>query len=176
MFGNTLYADLISGVCPESISEHPRLVFSSWPWAAGNIRFVLEPFFRRNPPPVSPLELSPRAKSYFRWFSTYNCFPQKRTRHVLLMDFSISLLQPSSYLQKFTKNLFFILSLHWFILNRLCSRQVPYVESTPIAYILDFPTFPEPGESELRARGNRLTSDRGNRPGRVPSPAPKEAE
>ena len=26
-----------------------------------------------------------------------------------------------------------------------------------VAYILDFPTFPEPGESEMRARGNRLT-------------------
>ena len=84
--GNELDADLISGACPESISEHPGSVFSSWPWAAGNIRFlffklVLFNFsifsFSKSQPPVGPPEFRPRANTYFRWFSTYQFFQRK---------------------------------------------------------------------------------------------------
>ena len=35
-------------ISPESISDLPRLVFSSWPWAAGNIRFFLELFSKKS--------------------------------------------------------------------------------------------------------------------------------
>ena len=58
-------AHLISGLCPESISEHPGLDFSSWPSAAGIIRFFPN-YFRKSRPPIGPLEFCPGAKSYFR--------------------------------------------------------------------------------------------------------------
>ena len=60
---------------PNAKSGHPKLVFSSWPWAAGNIRFFSQTFilfFRKSRPPIGPLEFRPRAKSYFRWSSTYH--------------------------------------------------------------------------------------------------------
>ena len=40
-------AHLISGLCPESISEHPGLDFSSWPSAAGIIRCFSRTIFEK---------------------------------------------------------------------------------------------------------------------------------
>ena len=57
------------------------------------------------------------------------------------MDFSISLLQPSSYLRKLTKTLFFNWSLLGLVLKRLCYRQVPHVGSHLTSSFVGFPTL-----------------------------------
>ena len=105
--GNELDAHFISGGCPESISEHPGSVsehpgsvFSSWPWAAGNI-IIVRCVFRKNRPPIGPLEFCPRANSYFRWSSTYHISQKKfglETGFCLI--FSISGQQQFSDLRK----------------------------------------------------------------------------
>ena len=103
---------------------------------------LLSNIFQKSQPPIMTPKPRPQAKSYFIWFSSYHLSQNKnRYLRIFLKDFSISLLQPSSYLRKFTKSLFFILSLHWFILKRLCSRQVPHVGSTPIALSWIFRPF-----------------------------------
>ena len=117
---------------PESISDNPMSVFPSWPWAAGNVRYFLSNlFFRKSRPPIGPLEFRPRAKSYFRWSSTYQLFQKKfglETVFFLIFRFQDN---KKCWASENNKKLFFILSLLGFILQRLCSRQVPHVASHP---------------------------------------------
>ena len=117
--------------CPESISEPPGLVFSSWPWAAGNIIFFSN-FFSKKPTSHKPSGIKSKSKQLLQVILYLSLVPKEnRARNFFLMDFSISLLQPSSYLRKLNKTIFFNWSLLGFILKRLCSRQVPHVASHP---------------------------------------------
>ena len=70
-------------------------------------------------------------------------FPKKlRARNFFLMNFSISLLQPSSYLRKLTNTLFFNWSLLGLVLKRLCYRQVPQVPHVGSHLTSSFVGFP----------------------------------
>ena len=76
-----LLLDMEPPTCPESISEPPRIhIWQSHvglPKLAISRRYYkifFRTFFWRNPPPIGPLEFHPRAKSYFRWSSTYQLF------------------------------------------------------------------------------------------------------
>ena len=127
-----LFLDMEPPTCPESISEPPGLVFSSWPWAAGNIRFSSRTSFSKKPTSHKPSGIKSKSKKLLQVILYLSTFPKKfRTRNYFLMDFSISLLQPSWSSRKFTKTLFFNWSLLGFILQRLCSRQVPHVAPHP---------------------------------------------
>ena len=171
-----LFLDMEPSTCPESISEPPGLVFSSWPWAAGNIRFVLE-LVSKKPTSRKPSGIKPKSNKLLQVILYLSAFPKEfRTINFFLMVLSISLLQPSSDLRNLNKNIFFMLSLEGFILKRLCSRQVPHVASHPGSLY--------PGFSDLswtwgiRAESLGESADRrwGNRPGRASPPALKEAE
>ena len=81
---------------------------------------------------IRPPEPRPQAKSYFRWFSSY----QRSQRKTLAKDFFLRI-----YLQNLTlagplppkidQTLFFNWSLPRPFLKRFCSRQVPHVGSHP---------------------------------------------
>ena len=120
-------AHLISGLCPESISEHPGLDFSSWPSAAGIIRFFSEHFSKKSTS-HSPSGISSRSKKLLQVILYLSTFSKKvRTRNLIFRFQDIK--QVSGKNNK--KNLFSILSLLGVILQRLCSRQVPHVASHP---------------------------------------------
>ena len=70
--------------CPESISEPPRIHI--WQSHVGLLKLAISRryykiffpnYFRKSRPPIGPLEFRPRAKSYFRWSSTYQLFQKK---------------------------------------------------------------------------------------------------
>ena len=76
--------DMEPSTCPESISEPPRIhIWQSHvglPKLAMSRRYYkifLPNYFRKSRPPIGPLEFCPRAKSYFRWSSTYQLFQKK---------------------------------------------------------------------------------------------------
>ena len=93
--------------------------------------FFLE-LFSKKPTSHKPSGIKSKGQQLLQVILYLSTFPKEnRTRNFFLMDFSISLLQPSSYLRKFNKTIFFNWSLLGFILKRLCSRQVPHVASHP---------------------------------------------
>ena len=95
------------------------------------ISFLLE-HFSKKPTSHKPSGIESKSKKLLQVILYLSTFPKKFVaRNLLLKDFSISLLQPSSYLRKLNKTLFFNWSLPGFILQRLCSRQVPHVASHP---------------------------------------------
>ena len=128
--------------CPESISEPPRLVFSSWPWAAGNIRCCFSIFFSKKPTSRKPSGIKSKSKKLLQVILYLSTFQQEnRCLRIFLKDFSISLLQPSWSSRKLTKPLFFNWSLLGLVLKRLCHRQVPHVGSHFTSSFVGFPTL-----------------------------------
>ena len=88
-------------------------------------------YFRKSRPPIAPLEFCPRAKSYFRWSSTYQFFQINfGLDTVCFLFFCCFLFFIVRTTNKFrtsenNKNIFFILSLLGFILQRLCQTSTP---------------------------------------------------
>ena len=130
--GTKSYADLISGACPESISDHPKF----GPKLAITICLLFEiplsNISRKHQPPIMTPEPRPQAKSYFIRFSSYHLSTQKNVSYgVSLRIFRFHCFSRALTSKKLQKPVFFILSLPGFILKRLCSRQVPHVGSHP---------------------------------------------
>ena len=77
--GNELDADLISGACPESISDHPKLALSWLSQFACFLRFHFPTFLfrKKSQTPIMTPKPRPQAKSYFIWFSSYHLSPEK---------------------------------------------------------------------------------------------------
>ena len=122
---------------PNAKSDHSKLVFSSWPWAVGNIIFCSRFLFQTNRPPIGPLEFRPRANQYFMLSSAYQLVQKKtkhRTIHVFLLGVSISGQQTVSDLQNSKQTLFSISSLLGFILQRLCQTSTPAPTCAGIKY------------------------------------------
>ena len=143
---------------PNAKSDHPKL--------APNRQYYKISFlelFSKKPTSHQPSGILSKSKKLLQVILYLSLVPKtNRARNFFLMDFSISLLQPSPYLRKFTENLFFILSLLGFILQRLCSRQVPHVASHPGSLypeISDLPIrvkdFWEPAEFCILILGTR---------------------
>ena len=98
-------------------------------------------FVRRNPPPISPLELSPRAKSYFRWFSTYQLFQKssdyKTIFSIFLRVFGFfELLSPEIY-----QNHLFHFKPSGIHFTETLSDKYPMSRPIQGAYFLGFPTL-----------------------------------
>ena len=124
--------------CPESISDNPKSISDNPKSALGwlsqfayFLRFHFQTFFEKVDLPqplwnfVQEQKVTsgdPLLISFFKKVRTRGFFSQDSFE---FFDFS------SSFLQNFTKTLFFILSLLGVILQRLCSRQVPHVASHP---------------------------------------------
>ena len=127
--GNELDTDLISGACPESISDHPKLALG---WLSHiyfwNVTLSLSNIFSNGAHNVRPLELRPQGKSNFRWSSPTSFFCKKAFPHGFLPRCSRFVKgTPLSHFKAF--------------LDLFYRDFVPHVGSHPIAYILGFPTF-----------------------------------
>ena len=118
---------------------YPVLILA--PTSKINIRLFLE-LFSKKPTSRKPSGIKSKSKQLLQVIIYLSTFPKQfRTRNCFLMDFSISLLQPSSYLRKLTKTLFFNWSPLGLVLKRLCYRQVPHVGSHWTSSFVGFPTL-----------------------------------
>ena len=116
-------------------------VFSSWPLAAGIIRFSFRTFFRKSRPPIGPLEFRPGAKSNFRWSSTHHL--SKKNIGLKIFFFLIFRFQDNKKFRtsgKWQKPLFHFKPSGIHFTETLSDK---YPMSRPIqgAYFLGFPTF-----------------------------------
>ena len=134
--------------CPESISDNPKSISDNPKSALGwlsqfayFLRFHFQTFFEKVdlPQPLWNFVQEQKVTSGDPLLISF--FKKVRTRKLISQDSFEFFDFSSSFLQNFTKTLFFILSLLGVILQRLCSRQVLHVGSIQVAYILGFPTF-----------------------------------
>ena len=103
--------------------------------------FFLE-LFSKKPTSRKPSGIKSKSNKLLQVILYLSTFPKHfRARNFFLMDFSISLLQPSWSSRKFTKTLFFNWSLLGLVLKRLCHRQVPHVGSHFTSSFVGFPTL-----------------------------------
>ena len=126
--------------CPESISEPPKSVFPSWPWAAGIIRFFSELCSKKSTS-HRPSGISSKSNKLLQVILCLSAFSKKvRTRNCFLLDFVISGQQKCRTSENNKKTIFHFKPSGIHFTETLSDK---YPMSRPIqgAYFRGFPTL-----------------------------------